>query len=121
LTTHALGVGGLRDEGGGSDHDGRDCEAVENSHLKLLCTGGLFLKCNCSRLQLVPGACLSSIVRCELFCSDFGRTKAWANNSRYAVATRSIFNSTCSTGPCPGVRGLAPKHVGRKEMQVLQC
>jgi hypothetical protein len=37
LTTHALGVGGLRDEGGGSDHDGRDCEAVENSHLKLLC------------------------------------------------------------------------------------
>jgi hypothetical protein len=36
LTTHALGVDGLRDEGGGSDHDGRDCEAVENSHLKLL-------------------------------------------------------------------------------------
>jgi hypothetical protein len=37
LTTHALGVGGLRNEGGSSHHDGRDCEAVENSHLKLLC------------------------------------------------------------------------------------
>jgi hypothetical protein len=36
LTTHALGVG-VRDEGGGSHHDGRDREAVENSHLKLLC------------------------------------------------------------------------------------
>jgi MFS superfamily sulfate permease-like transporter len=57
--------------GGCSHHDGRDCEAVENSHLKFLC-----LKHNCSWLQLVPGACLSSICRCELFCSDSGRTKA---------------------------------------------
>jgi hypothetical protein len=42
LTTHALGVGGLRDEGGGSHHDDRACEAVENSHLKLLCKAVAF-------------------------------------------------------------------------------
>jgi hypothetical protein len=34
--------------------------------------------------------------------------------NRNAIATRSAFNSTY-TGTCPGVRGLAPKHVGRKE------
>jgi hypothetical protein len=36
LTTHALGAGGLRDECRASNDDARDCEAVENSHLKLL-------------------------------------------------------------------------------------
>src|ERR1700704_3808738 len=29
-------------------------------------------------------------VRYELFCSDSRRTKAYANNNRYAIATRSV-------------------------------
>ena len=35
---------------------------------------------------------------------------------RYAIAKRSVFNSILLNGTHPGVRGLAPKHVGRKEM-----
>jgi hypothetical protein len=32
LATHALGGGRLRDERCGGNHNGRDCEARENSH-----------------------------------------------------------------------------------------
>jgi hypothetical protein len=52
---------------------------------------------------------------CELFCSDFGRAKAQVNDNRNAIPKRSVFNSTC-TGTHPGVRSLAPKQVGRKEI-----
>jgi hypothetical protein len=37
-----------------------------------------------------------------------------ANDNRYAIATRSVFIQLDETGTRPGVRGLAPKHVGRK-------
>ena len=45
---------------------------------------------------------------------DAQRRKATLN--RYAIAKRSVSNSTCLTGTRPGVRALAPKHVGRKEI-----
>ena len=38
-----------------------------------------------------------------------------SKNNRYAIPKRSIFNLSC-TGTHQGVRGLAPKHVGRKEI-----
>ena len=41
--------------------------------------------------------------------------KRQVKNNRYAIPKRSVFNSSC-TGTHPGVRGLAPKHVGRKEI-----
>ena len=43
--------------------------------------------------------------------SDGQRPKSIIN--RYAIPKRSVFNSSC-TGTHPGVRGLAPKQVGRK-------
>jgi hypothetical protein len=49
---------------------------------------------------------------------DFGRTTAYGHTNRYAIAKRSGFNPTCRTGAHPGVRALAPKHVGRKENDV---
>jgi hypothetical protein len=49
---------------------------------------------------------------CELFCSDSGRTKAQANNDTQIV--RSLIQAEPETHP--GVRGFAPKHVGRKDI-----
>jgi hypothetical protein len=49
---------------------------------------------------------------------DFGRTTAYGHTNRHAIAKRSVFNPTCPTGAHPGVRDLAPKHVGRKENHV---
>jgi hypothetical protein len=54
LATHALGGGRLRDERCGGNHNGRDCEARENSCYSSF--EDLAVKQNSTRAQLVPEA-----------------------------------------------------------------
>ena len=60
--------------------------------------------------------CLKEQTLClSYFAQISDGQKRKGKDNRYAIPKRSVFNSSC-TGTHPGVRGLASKQVGRKDM-----